>query len=210
MATNGSDTNSNGQSDVQFDATPAVPGVDKISNAVMNEIVKRLQGFVGGGITGAIAYGPVPPQDKSLLWDPGDGSIYRYDPDTGQWVTGNANEETYPGISAEPDNQLTDPGDGLYVTQQYARVITTDYAVMTNTAEVISVNIDPVFFNTDYTAVVTPLYDAPLGYWYETNRSTNNYTITYTDTGWVDPAPNEFIVKVMLFENLTSSNFSPP
>ena len=210
MATNGSNTNSNGQSDVQFAATPAIPGVDKISNANMNEIVKRLQGFVGGGITGAVSYGPVPPQDKSLLWDPGDGNIYRYDPDTGQWVTGNQNEISYPGMSMLTGNQISDPGDGLFFEQQYPRVVTYDHTVLSVGAESIVVPVNPVFFNADYIAVVVPLYDAPDSSWYEVSRAVGSYSIVYTDTGWVDPSPATFDVRVMLMEKLTSSNYTAP
>jgi len=210
MATNGSNTNSNGQGDVRFAFTQSIPGVDKISNKVMSEIFRRAQGFVGGGVTGAIEYGPVPPQDKSLLWDPGDGNIYRYDPNTGQWVTGNSNQLIYPGISVLANNQLSDPGDGLYSTQQYPRVISTTHTVLSTGAEAISTTINPVFFNTDYMVSVMPLYDAPDASWYETNRSTSNYSIVFTDPSWVDPSPGAYQVRVMVMEKLTSANYSAP
>jgi hypothetical protein len=211
MASNGnSNTNSNGQSDVIFGSTPAVPGTDKISDAVMNELLRRLQGSVGGGVTGAIEYGSNPPQDKSLLWgNTNDGKIYRYSPDTGEWITTEQDaSKSFPGISVADGQQIIEKSDGVYFTQQYGRVISRVFTPSAITAASIDIAISPEFNNTDYSVIVQPDYRNDGRFWL-TEKTALRCSLQYEDPDWTAPGTGEAqkTVTFLLVESVTAQNF---
>jgi hypothetical protein len=197
---NGTNTNSDGLSDVQFDYSPAVPGTDLISDSVMAELLRRWKGFVGGGVTGAIVYGSTPPQDKSKLWDKGDGDLYRYDPATATWITGNsADDDIYPGISATSGNGITDDS-GIFFEQALPRFVSQVVSITAATEQTIPVAISPAFSNTDYVVVVEPGYINE-GFWYVSTHDADLCTIKWTDTAWPGGTTN---IRVTIIEKLTA------
>jgi hypothetical protein len=202
---NGSNVNSDGLSDVIFAFAPGVPGVDLLSEPVIAELTRRLKGFVGSGVSGAIVYGSTPPQDKSKLWDKGDGQLYRYDPVTGTWITGdNSDTEIYPGLSADAGQQIIEKADGLYYTQIFPRFIQEIVEITGTGAQTIPVSISPAFENADYAVSVQPGY-ANTAAWYVSGKTESLCTIVYEDPGWV---LGTTFVNITLIEKITEDNFT--
>ncbi len=84
-------TNTSGESNVAFDYT-VKGGSDCVSDKVMAEITRRIQGFIQSDELGEVVFSPDEPNSKLKIWIETDatgaiiGTIKRYDSSTGKWV----------------------------------------------------------------------------------------------------------------------------
>ena len=179
---NGSNTNSSGESDVDFDYTKAVDGTDNLSDKVMAEIARRLQAFTGSGVSGAVVGGESPPQDTSKLWDKGDGQVYRYDLASAAWLptTATPPSNPFPGVSEKSGNIITLESDGIAAVPVDGRIIDDIYFISADDPDdpFVIININPPFPSAEYFVSFIPLHDMkPDTRWYETVKTASQYKI---------------------------------